>query len=297
VTIAEYIETDLRQKIKNDGKLPTRLTLSSLASEYEVSLTPVRLALENLICSKHVLKGQNGRLTVNTKRKAKKSVSVSEPESGLPQHNWDEMITEDIIHLSIQGESAYLREESSAQKYGIGRTIIRQVFNRLAGAGLIEHVPRRGWRVHPFREQDMLDYIDIRETLELKALKLARKHLDPEYLKVLLAANSPDSKGTAQLNNELHSYWIEKSGNRYIRSFFAQSGIYYSYLFSYSTKVTSVVETKAKEHRKILRALLKKDWDSASKALREHIRLQRPNVTKLFERIAKQHPKRNRKTG
>lgn len=293
MNISEYIEKDLIEKIRSGRQLPDKLTLNSLAKEYEVSLTPVRVALENLINSNYVIKGENGRLTINTKRKAKKTDHVSTVDSGLPQRNWDEVISEDIIHLSIKGKSNYLREESSAQKYGIGRTVIRQVFNRLAGAGLIEHVPRRGWRVHPFREQDMLDYIDIRETLELKALKLARKHLDPEHLKVLLVANSPNSKGKAQLNNELHSYWIEKSGNRYIRTFFAQFGIYYSYLFSYSTEVISVVETKAKEHRKILRALLKKDWDAASKALKEHIRLQRPNVTKLFERIAKQHPKRN----
>lgn len=288
MTIAEYIETDLRQKIKNDGKLPTRLTLSSLATEYEVSLTPVRLALENLISSKHVLKGENGRLTVNTRRKAKKGVRVKESESGLPQANWDEMITEDVIQLSIQGEQAYLREETSAQRYGVGRTVIRQCFNRLAGSGLIEHVPRRGWRVHPFRERDMLDYIEMRETLELKALQLAKKHLEADRLKEFLAANSPDANGKPQLNNELHNYWIGKSGNRYVRSFFAQFGVYYSYLFSYSTIATSVIEEKAAEHRRVLRALLRKDWETAAKALRLHIRSQRPNVTHLFDRITNQ---------
>ncbi|MBT3480036.1 MAG: FCD domain-containing protein [Opitutales bacterium] len=142
--------------------------------------------------------------------------------------------------------------------------------------------------MHPFREQDMLDYIDVRETLELKALKPARKRLDPTRLKEFLARNSPDLKGKPQLENSLHQYWIELSENRYIRSFFAQFGIYHSYLFSYSTVATSVIEEKATEHRRILRTLLKQDWDSASKALQKHIRSQRPNLTHLFDQLAKQ---------
>lgn len=287
MNISQYIENHLKEKIRSGDHLPARLTLASLATEYDVSLTPVRVALENLIDSKFILKGQNGRLSINPRKRAKKRIRKRKTDQGLPLRDRDEAITEDVIHQSIQGEPAYLREESSAERYGVGRTVIRQVFNRLSGAGLIDRVPRRGWRVHPFREQDMLDYIDVRETLELKALKLARKRLDPEHLKEFLAANSPNAKGKPQLDNRLHQYWIEKSGNRYIRSFFAQFGIYYSYLFSYSTVATSVIEEKAAEHRRILRALLRKDWDAASSALQQHICRQRPNVTHLFEQLAK----------
>ena len=287
MNISQYIENDLTEKIRSGEQLPDKLTLTSLATEYEVSLTPVRVALENLIQSNFILKGENGRLTINLRKRAKKQNRKRKVDQGLQWRNWDEIITEDVIHQSIKGELIYLREESAAQRYGVGRTVIRQVFNRLAGAGLIDRVPRRGWRVHPFREQDMLDYIDIRETLELKALKLARKRLDPALLKEFLTANSPNAKGKPQLDNRLHQYWIEQSENRYIRSFFAQFGVYYSYLFSYSTVATAVIEEKAAEHRKILRALLRKDWDAASSALQKHIRNQRPNLAHLFEQLDK----------
>lgn len=289
MNISQYIENDLIEKIRGGEQLPAKLTLATLAAQYEVSLTPVRAALENLIDAKFILKGDNGRLSINTRRKSKTPHKKREADSGIPHRNYDEIITEDIIHLGIQGEPAYLREESSAQRYGVGRTVIRQVFNRLAGANIIERVPRRGWRVNPFREKEMLDYIDIRETLELKALKLARKHLDPEKLKEFLITNSPDAKGNPQLDNHLHEYWIKKSDNRYIQSFFAQFGIYYSYLFSYSTIATSLIEEKAAEHRKILNALLNKEWDAANSALLQHIRKQRPNVTRFFESLSEKN--------
>ena len=293
MNISQYIENDLIEKIRSGDQLPAKLTLATLAAQYDVSLTPIRAALENLIEAKFILKGDNGRLSINSRRKSKTPYKKSKADSGIPHRNWDEIITEDIIRLGIRGEPAYLREESSAQRYGVGRTVIRQVFNRLAGANLIERVPRRGWRVHPFREKEMLDYIDIRETLELKALKLARKRLDPNKLKQFLVTNSPDAKGNPQLDNRLHQYWIEKSDNRYIQSFFAQFGIYYSYLFSYSTIATSLIEEKAAEHRKILNALLKKDWDAASSALLQHIRKQRPNVTRYFKSLSNRKPTTN----
>lgn len=289
MNISQYIENDLIEKIRSGDQLPAKLTLASLAEQYEVSLTPVRAALEKLIESKFILKGQTGRLSVNSRRRTKSQPRNRKSDSGIPHRDWDEVITDDIIHLSLQGEPVYLREESAAQRYGVGRTVIRQVFNRLAGASLIERVPRRGWRVHPFRERDMLDFIDIRETLELKALKSAKKHLEPSKLKEFLAANSPDSKGVPQLDNGLHEYWIEKSENRYIQYFFAQFGIYYSNLFSYSTVATSLIEEKAAEHRAILKALLENDWDAAKNALLQHIRKQLPNVKLFFDSLSEKN--------
>lgn len=208
----------------------------------------------------------------------------------LPIKDWDSIIAEDIIKQSVQGEPTYLREGSAARRYGVGRTVIRQIFNRLAGSGLIEHVPRRGWQVHPYREKDLLDYTDVRETLELKALSLARGRLEPARLEEFIGANSPDSKGKPRLDNKLHRYWIELSGNRYIRNFFSQHGIYFTYLFDYSTEAIADLEEKAAEHRKILRALLKKDWKAADQALSQHIRAQKPNVKRFFQRLSERSP-------
>ncbi|MBT3480035.1 MAG: GntR family transcriptional regulator [Opitutales bacterium] len=132
MNISEYIENDLREKIRSGGPLPARLTLDSLAKEYEVSLTPVRVALEHLIDLNYVLKSENGRLSLNPRRRARKQIRKRKTNQSLPMRNWDEIITEDVIHQSIQGEPADLREESAAQRYGVGRTVVQQVFNRLA---------------------------------------------------------------------------------------------------------------------------------------------------------------------
>ena len=82
VNIAQYIENDLKEKIRHGDQLPERLTLASIATKYDVSLTPVRAALANLIKSKLILKGENGRLEVNSRRRAKTlpPKTITEPE-------------------------------------------------------------------------------------------------------------------------------------------------------------------------------------------------------------------------
>ena len=76
----------------------------------------------------------------------------------------------EVIRKSLEGEGAYLREEATAERFGVGRTAIRQAFLHLAGRGLIVHVPRCGWRVRAFDQADMVAYLEVREVLEIKAL-------------------------------------------------------------------------------------------------------------------------------
>lgn len=292
MSITNYIEQDLQAHIAGAGELPVKLTLTALAEHYDVSITPVKAALDKLIADRFVIKGDNGRLSLNPRKKRTKGGRTAKTKKPASLKDWDAIIAEDIILQSINSDPTPLREESTAERFGVGRTLIRQVFNRLAGARLIERVPRRGWLIHPFREKDMLDYIEIRETLELEALKLVRGKLDATRLRGFTELNSPDAKGKARLDNGLHEYWIDQSDNRYIKSFFSQFGIYYSYLFAYSTVATSVIEEKAAEHRKILNALLKEEWATADKALSQHIRSQRPNVAHLFEQLSARRQRR-----
>jgi DNA-binding GntR family transcriptional regulator len=43
--------------------------------------------------------------------------------------------------------------------------------------------------VHPIQEEDVVAYLDVRETLELKALDLARPHIDNADLAPMLEGN------------------------------------------------------------------------------------------------------------
>lgn len=273
--LATYIEQDLKRRIHAGTDVPMRLTLAALAKMYGVSVTPVCAAVSRLIADGFIHKGTTGRLSVNEGRLGTGTAPEAIDTPRTPD-DWDHIVIEDVMRASLGREATYLREEALARHHEVGRSIIRQALMRLAGTGLLEHIPRCGWQVSPCREEDVLDFLDVREVLELKALDLARSHLCPDELRRILAANPvPEPGMPPRLNNELHGYLIRQSGNRYLCGFFNQYvARYYTALFDYAAPEAAVVVEMAGQHRRILQALLARSWKQARDALAEHIQAQ-----------------------
>ncbi len=283
MTLATYIRDDLRARLHSGGR-PPALTLRDLSRHYGVSLTPVREAVEDLVRERLIHKEESGRLSVNPSP-PRASRPAPPPR---PPKDWHRILARDVLRRSLRGEADFLREEVTAAALGIGRTVLRQIFSRLAGAGLIEHVPRRGWRVRPFQERDMLAYLQVRELLELKALELARRRLVPEDLRRILSLNRPGGgRGAAAVDSELHPYLVRKSGNRFIQEFIGTHGAYYTTLFYYATRGARAVGLMARHHVEILRRLLRRDWDGAAALLSRHIRAQAPLLRRMMDRLAR----------
>jgi DNA-binding GntR family transcriptional regulator len=291
MTIATYIQLDLESRIRGGSDLPPKLTLSALADHYGVSLTPVREAVDDLLERGVLLKGKNRRLAINPREVGRGAQRLMPARPEAPP-NWDDVLMQYVLLESLRGEPVFLREEALAARFGIGRTLLRRIFSRLSGTGVLEHVPRRGWRIRPFNDEDLSAYLEVRETLELKALDLARPHCRREDLMRMLAGNQPDDDGVVRrLDNHLHHYFIKKSKNRYIRDFFAKYGGYFRALFDYAALGASVIDEMAAQHRAILQSVLDRDWDTARAALSEHILAQGP-VVKQVIKLLEEEPER-----
>ena len=283
--LTAYIREDLKLRIQSEEGLPCKLTLSGLAEHYDVSLTPVRVAIGELIAQGFVRKQSNGRLEVSSNEKRHAGTRLKAVEPPRVASDWDQLLVKEVMLSSLQRDAVYLREEAIARKYEVGRSVIRQALGRLAGAGLIEHVPRCGWLVHPIQEDDMRGYLEIREALEMKALDLAKAYLVPGELEQMLEGNLETAEGAApRLDNRLHQYLIEKSRNRYIHSFFRQyTASYYTAVFEYAAPEAHVVAEMAAQHRQILESLIARHWAKARQALSEHIWAQRPILRDLLK--------------
>ena len=283
--VTETIKQDLSHQLSTFSELPFKLTLGAIADYYSVSLTPVRQVVDELIQENIILRKSNGRLArVNEPQDGSVSKDAEFNKPLKLSSELDELVTNDVVKLCLANHTDYLREEATAKKYNTGRTIMRQVFSRLAGAGLIEHVPRCGWKVRSFREKDMFDYLEIREIFEVKALHLAKEKLVEEDLKTILSGNIPDDDyRLSEIDNDLHNYWISRCDNFYIQDFFNRHGTFYTALFDYAGLSEHVKSSMAQEHRDILEALIAKDWGAAEQALIKHIRDQKENVLRLLD--------------
>jgi len=259
-----FIANNIAAKI-SQGKLTGEgITLQSLCAEYNVSITPVRKAVDILLKKGILSKDKTNRLKAG-KRKTKTIAA-------LPPTDLYERISKELVVESLTGDARFLREDATAKKYQTGRTAIRGIFNRLAGEGIIEHVPRCGWKLSPFNKEDLTAFLQVREVLELKALELAKKRLDANILKKMLRQNVIKGRNV-KADNSVHSYLIQQSANRYIRDFFEHYGKYYEILFMCEDTDLPSKTLAVRQHRKIISALIARKWPQAKRALKEHMRV------------------------
>lgn len=299
--ISEQIASDLRERIEAGLPLPARLTLPGLASHYRVSTTPVRQAVDSLIADGYLNRRGSGRLELARRASHQDAQETANPASftETTQNDWETALVHEIVMRSLHGESSYLREEVIAARIGVGRTVLRQAFSRLAGRGLLVHVPRCGWRVRVFDAEDMRAYLAAREVIELAALDLAFPRLEAEKLEAMLRANQPEGDGRnvrPRLDNELHRYILQRSGNHYLLDFFDRHGLYYTFLFDFAAPEAHVLEEMSEQHRAILQALIEGNLAAARASLSRHIRAQEPIVARLMDTLASERPGIQRET-
>ncbi len=280
MSISEFIAADLRTRIQSGDRLPESLTLQALAKHYSVSMMPVRTAVSVLIEEKIIRKGANGRLGI---------VPVAEKlriPRATPPPDWKTILQEDAIREGLRGQTRKWKISDTAERYGIGRALVQSIFQRLAGMGILEHVPRCGWRACPFREEDLDAYLKIRVLLELKALDMCLDQIEPEVIRRIRDGNQTGSTATPpSIDNSLHHYWVDLSGNRYIQEFFARHGAYYVALYDYAVIGDSQLSKIAHQHRLILSAVLERNRRVAKGCLAEDIESLRPLLLETIRQL------------
>ncbi len=260
-----FIVADLRARL---GRETPTLTLPALAAHYGTSLTPARRAVALLVAEGVLRRGDGGRLEVARRPRA--------GATPAPPADTEQALTREVIAAGLRGDGP-LREEVTAARLGVGRTVLRQLLHRLAGLGLVEHLPRRGWRPRPIDPAALDEYLHVRALLEAEALRLAWPRLDSTALRGMIEGNEE-----GRLDNRLHAYIIGQAGNRYLDDFFARHGAYYSAILDHAAPEAGVVEAMAGQHRAILRAMLAGERERAEALLIDHIRGQAPVVRGLI---------------
>jgi DNA-binding GntR family transcriptional regulator len=276
MTLAHEIEQDLARRITRGDALPCELKLEPLARHYGVSTRPIRQAMASL---------KRQGLLQASRLKSLPIETTAEPASlKAASDDLFTRLTHQLIEQSLRSgdEPGFIRETTIAQQLNVSTTVVREMFSKLVGHGLLIHVPRRGWQLRPLRQKDLDDFIQVRLSLETLALQLAWDKLDLTRIRQYLDANTP-ARGSrpAHSNNDFHSYIIEQADNHYIRDFFERQGRYFQLLFQWEDQPTTTAQT-IRQHRAILTAILKQDQPAAIKALRVHIQDNHPLLTRML---------------
>ncbi len=129
-------------------------------------------------------------------------------------------IEEDIVTMTL-APGRIVSEAQLSKRTGIGRTPIREALQRLAHAGLVVILPRRGILISEIDIRSQLQLLEVRREVErLVAGNAADRATDSEQerfqkiaAEMLQAAETGDDRAFLRLDRELNDRSVEASRN------------------------------------------------------------------------------------
>lgn len=204
-------------------------------------------------------------------------------------HTLSDQVYQCLREAILDGRLAagqWLRQEALANELGTSQLPVREAIRRLAAEGLAVRIPYRGVQVVEYSPEDIIDMFNVRLVLESMAVRYAASRISPDDLEKLKENLEEAELYTQQdqmprrriLNTEFHLTICRASDHRYLIrqtetmwSWFP-STILYEGMRRQEKLSRSRLERENKEHRAILRALVRGDAIAAEEVTRSHIR-------------------------
>jgi DNA-binding GntR family transcriptional regulator len=182
-----------------------------------------------------------------------------------------------------------LHELALAGSFGVSRGPIREALGRLATEGLVTIRPRRGAVVRALSSEEFIEAYQVREALEMMAVRLAVPKLTDEDLDVMERlveemaelAESGDVQAFFAANSAFHQRFFEASGNGMLAGFYRQLRGQIDRHRLRSLELRGELARSVAEHRAILSAAGAGDVERAVGLASEHIRV--PHMRLLVE--------------
>lgn len=188
-------------------------------------------------------------------------------------------VTDEIRRLILSGNYAVgvqLKQEALAKRFGVSRFPIRQALKQLEAEGLVEHTPFAGSVVASRSITDLLEILDIRIALELRALELAIPNFTQDDLNALHAImerydESASPREWSELNLAFHLRLYAPCGRPKLLHMIEDMvrGIAIHLRAQQSLRVGR--KTPQAEHRALVEACAAQDTRKALALLKAHI--------------------------
>ena len=174
-----------------------------------------------------------------------------------------------------------LNEVALSQELGVSRGPIREALGRLATEGLVTIRPRRGAVVRALSGDEFAEAYQVREALEVMAVRLAVPKLQPTDLARLeqlndemrSCADGDDVAGFFEANRAFHLVFLEVAGNRMLSELYHQVCGQIDRYRLRSLELRGNLDRSIAEHRAIVRAARARDLERAARLAADHVRV------------------------
>jgi DNA-binding GntR family transcriptional regulator len=174
-----------------------------------------------------------------------------------------------------------LQEVALSRELGVSRGPIREALGRLAAEGLVTIRPRRGAIVRALSEEEFLWAYQVREALEVMAVRLAVPRLTEDDLAALQQlidemaahADAGDVAAFFDANSVFHHTFFDVARNPMLADIYRQLCGQIDRYRLRSLELRGDLRRSIAEHKALLRAAKARDADKASHLIAEHIRV------------------------
>jgi len=167
-------------------------------------------------------------------------------------------------------------EQDISDVLGISRTPVREALKIVEAEGLVRQIPSRGTFVTEISTQDIEEIFELRETIEILALRVAIHDItDNELANIdtLLCSLGPDSppEDFYESDRNLHDLIIKHGHNRRLVLFLNNINSQVERLRHTSAQRPNRLPNSMKEHLAILEALKERNFNKAESTLKLHL--------------------------
>jgi len=179
-------------------------------------------------------------------------------------------------------------ETGLAGRYGVGRAAVRSALNRLFQEGLVQPMPRQGYRITPITLKTVRDLFAVRVLLEPHAARLAAAQAGPSELERLAElcdaaryqlGDSASAEEFLRLNTAFHVGIARASGNERLAGIIASLLDEMERLFHLGLMLRDRNDEMYHEHHDLVDALTACDGERAARVVVEQIEAARTMVT------------------
>lgn len=172
-----------------------------------------------------------------------------------------------------------LKEDFWAKKLSVSRMAIRETLTRLLGEQLVSLGPKGGYFVNSLTTENVTQIRELREILELGALRLAHGKISKDQIgkleKICKDFTSMVEQGyfagACEADLKFHETLMECSGNDKLLQTYINSHIpLFHRQLTKSNNSENDYELTDKEHRAIVKALKDKNLEQAEKIMKLH---------------------------
>lgn len=197
-----------------------------------------------------------------------------------------ELVYEDIKRDILSGgisPGSKISLEDTASRLDVSLTPVREALTKLQQEGIVQYIPRAGWRASKLSKKTYLKYRELQMVLELTLTELALPHVTDETIDKMDAANQklqycidhlPQEElpqALLQINDSIHmmlfSCYDNEIMTKALQSVWNMMGYYRLVLFG----TPYFREIGYKDHAQLIAALREKDAQAVYKAMEQHL--------------------------